>query len=861
MNMKKYLYSALALPLLFACSSEDFDKEVISNDQFAGIEKVDATLFMDGEGATTRMATQWSVELGDKFGFAWLGDGTIIKPNDATNGGKAYQNHPLTVVNETGRGKIFKPATSIYVGKYYLYAPYDYQTVNIGAINFNSLAQQTLAEGKNDPWPSLAKNAIIIGDKWTDVKVGGNTVDGKVWDEPGIDKPFQIFSAFFSNQTALDLTYAKNNPTFAAGGKAISGATDIAYTYPAGTEIGAADIYKVTVDLDGAAKSFTYAPKAEPNGADHNGNFWETKKNLAAADGFAFVDDVITLNAPAGEPISTGANNSKGWFWFNSLPATAGGATSGTNVTTVFTTSYGIVTVTKTLAQCGWAYEDPAQTTAKHEISGEKWTPEWIQLADADAAKTATTPLKWTPADHNTFVNQYGNHKGKYVLDVDFSTGVMNGMDINDDAHLQKALKYYIASGKTEVATLDLLPASATDNSFKLSKISIALLQTINSAADKVLVNPGALKIIVTQDGQADLGLADKKEVPALNNVFSAATNVYLSKDCDWTWSGRSATAALDYKAAIPVDNKVTSIINEGTANTKLTVNAENIELYDVDANAIAATTLKNEKGATMNITKVTTVKNALTNLGTINVPAGAELRAYGVAITNEATALNASGTINNSGVVGVTAGTTPAGKFYNYGLIDMKNGNAITLLTSNEKGTDPFGAAWADGNKMGTVLLPNNNPTALVSVANTAENGFIKYTWPASTKTYATPEGNVKYNTIVVSGDIEFTEIESEIQYIEFNGVKTQVINAGSGTGKLSKLKGIIVRNEAKNASIIIEKGNTINCSVGAYLGEGATVYKGGVFKKAGAAFVAADATAANNYLGEWSLDQIVEY
>ena len=72
--MKKYLYGALALPLLFACSSEDFDeKEIISNDPYAGIEKVDATFSMY-EGPTTRMASEWEVEVGDMFGFAWLGD-------------------------------------------------------------------------------------------------------------------------------------------------------------------------------------------------------------------------------------------------------------------------------------------------------------------------------------------------------------------------------------------------------------------------------------------------------------------------------------------------------------------------------------------------------------------------------------------------------------------------------------------------------------------------------------------------------------------------------------------------------------------------------------------------------------------
>ncbi|MBQ9665354.1 MAG: hypothetical protein IJV33_02640 [Bacteroidaceae bacterium] len=63
--------------------------------------------------------------------------------------------------------------------------------------------------------------------------------------------------------------------------------------------------------------------------------------------------------------------------------------------------------------------------------------------------------------------------------------------------------------------------------------------------------------------------------------------------------------------------------------------------------------------------------------------------------------------------------------------------------------------------------------------------------------------------------------------------------------------MKGIIV-NDGK--SIIIEKGNIINCSISAYLGEGATVYRGGTFTYPSTA-------PSKNYLGTWSTDQIVKY
>ena len=832
--MKKILYSALALPLLFACSSEDFDNQAINNDPFAGIEKVDATFSMD-EPTTRFDKGAWKAEEGDLWGFAWMGDGTVI--GNPTFDGKAYQNHNLIQTNG-----IFKPQTSIYVGKYYLYRPYDKTVVSPEAIHFNSLVNQPLAEGyasTTQAWKDLAKTAINIGDKWTDVTVDGQEVEGEYWNKAGIGHHYDIYGALFSNQTLLDLTYKKNNPKFTAA-KRIQGATDIDYSYAANTEVGAADIYGVTVTLQGAANSFTYAPTAQPNPEvddpatpeveDHDGEFWADKSNVAAK-GFTFTNEAITLTpADAEKGLSTQENEHNGLFWFNSLPVSAGTGALASTVVTEFNTSYGVVTVNSTVGECAYEF-------AKYD--NDATGKEWIKLAGADS-KTVT-PKTWNLAgDHNTFVNQYGNHKGKFKFDVDFSTGNLATLHIKNDAHLQKLLKFFIASGKSGAVTLNL--DEDTDHEFKLSKISIALLQTINSVTgNNVKIQPCNItgghapeRIVITQ-----VGSENKKAVPALNDVFAAATHVYLA-NTTWTW---------DDDDDLPVDANVTDITNLGT----ITVNANNVKLS-------TAAPLINDEDATMTFTEVTTVKNALTNYGTINVNAGAELRAYGVAITNDATALNVSGTINNSGVIGVTAGTD--GKFYNYGTVDMKSNDAITLLTKNATGADAFGAAWSATNKMGTVKLPNGNPTALVSVSNATSEGFIKYEWPATTTTYATPAGNVKYNTIVVSGDITFTAEETEIKYIEFNGTRTQVVNP-EATNKLTELKGVIVN---KDKSIILEMTNVLDCKVGAYLGSGATVYKGGKFRKWNGTdtfvdFVAVDATAAKNYLGAWSLDQIVEY
>lgn len=883
--MKKYLFSALALPLLFACSDDLIEKKVAGNDPFPGIEKVNATFYMDEE-PITRMETQWGLENGDLYGFAWMTDKYDNMEGDALVPvtGNAFQNHNLIQTN--GR---FEPQTSIYVGKYYIYRPYDETTVSPQAINFNSLKKQPMAEGfasTTDAWKALAKSAIIIADKWTDIDPEGRTygTDPTIWDKPGIGKPYKVFAAFFSNQTGLDLTYENNNPTF-DDAQNVNGATDIDYDIEAGASAGAADIYGATVQLTGAANSFTYAPTESPNGNNHDGAYW-ADKDKTTVNGFTWAEgededgvqaDVITLTAPAGAPIGTGPEGSKGWFWFNSLPVTTGdAATLNTNVVTTIKTSYGTVTIggdneTINLEDCAWAFDYPTATATSRE---------WIKLANADDLEKGKDKKKWTIGNHNTFVNQFGNHKGKYVLDVDFSTAVMD-IHIVDDNHLQKYLKFYMASGKQDA--VELVLDGDADKAFKLSKISIAMLQTINRGAEnKVLVKAcdiedhnapanGKVKIIVTQDGQSG-SLAAKKEVPTLNDVFAEPTPVFLAANTDWTWGGDydGTFDEDDDDDALTIDENVASLTNEGN----ITVNAKNIQLSEVvfEEEGAEQPTIYNAKGATMTLTKVTTVKSTLNNLGTINVPANTELRAYGIDITNDAKtklmpediiaksvpAEGEVGIINNAGVVGVSEGTD--GQFLNYGgMIYMQTDEAMTFLTSNELKAEDAASAFAtpfnaENNKMGVVVLPNttNGKYAIVSVQNKPETGFITYEWTATT--YEHDPGNVKYNTIVVSNDITFQgdERASEIQFIMFNGTKTKVVNPGNpvSASRLNKLKGVIVPDDK---SFILEKTNRLNCQVGAFLGDGATIYRGGVIEL--------PENATTNYFDEWTLDQIVAF
>ena len=67
-----------------------------------------------------------------------------------------------------------------------------------------------------------------------------------------------------------------------------------------------------------------------------------------------------------------------------------------------------------------------------------------------------------------------------------------------------------------------------------------------------------------------------------------------------------------------------------------------------------------------------------------------------------------------------------------------------------------------------------------------------------------------------------------------------------------------VITGETGAGKSIILEKTNVLDCLDGAYLGAGATIYRGGDFLCNGLNFAAAQTT---NYLGTWSLDQIVEW
>lgn len=808
MNKKFYL-SALALPFIMAaCSSEDTLSEVQSaKDQFEGIAKVDAQFYTDNFGS--RLANNWGLEDGDDIGMAWLGvpDGDNYGGTPLGIMGYAYQNHPLT---GSASGTL-TPQTSIYVGKYFIYHPYNEDVRHLSNVGFD-VSEQPLTEDSNAP----AKKSIYLSSEWTDVTMGGD-INGD--NKAGRDCSFEVKARQLSNLVKLGLTW-KNNDELEK-------------------EIGAPIIDTVQVDYRNAnggvisATGFEYAPDAwdaeqyneafDTKGGHYWGNFkLETSATgiIAAPAPRALAARNIPLDVEA-TPVSGFKNVSQGAidlvaeggytvkgkdaaFYYNALPAYN---ESAERIGMRVVTDYGIITYEKAM--------DEVAKTVDYKVEGQGY----LENYDGGEDNQETEEYEAIPAE-GSFMNRLFK-SGKIETTIDFYDAKMNGMHVKDDDHLQKLLKFYQLKTKKDVKYAEprvVLYLDANENGsgdFEISKKSIAMVQEINEEEAgaynvalltcKVPHNGKTPRIVVFNDG-TDL------EVPSFAKVFGEQVEVYL-KDMDWTWSKPLAKAAAGYKQT----GNVTTIHNLGTLDVYGDVEAGNSVLTDLFEGLI------NEEGAEINFVEgvASLWKVDLTNHGEINIPAGSQMRVYSDVI-NDVTKITGvregkMGIINNNGVLGAVEDQN--GAIYNYGKI-YHNSGAKTFITENTN-NEEFGEEMSADNKIGIIEM--EEPDANVSVSNATNKGIITYEWDGD-ETYVSP-AVVRYNYLIVSSNIKFTEQETEIRYIEVTGDDVYVSN--KMIKNLNNLQGIIV---VEGAALNITEGNKLSALQAAHV-EG-YVYNGGIFE-----------------------------
>lgn len=767
--MRKSILTMLALPLVVAaCTSEEEILTEKNNNQYANIPTVETNF---NWGADTRLASKWGLEEGDVVGLAWMG-----VPNEPAYGGaeltingNAYQNHPLYAT----AGGMLQPKTSIYVGKYFSYLPYDYSTVNIGKINF-SVENQKLVDANIDKnaWNKTAAQSIWISPRWTDVTLAGD-IDGN--NQAGVNETFDVYPRKFSNGVALNFDYQYNTPS-----------------------TGDVEIYGITVGYKqgGANKAvtkFTYAPTQEDAADAGDDTYWSAKK-IADVTAATITTGVVTLT-PDSEVATTNANNT-GKFFFNALPAQSELSVTD-NVEIVITSTYGVVTITKPVNEIAYTNEGTGyQENADGDVNGNA-----VAIAES-------------------FVNKL-NKNGKFVAEVDFREAIMDGMHVKDDAHLQKMLNYYneVKKGTQYAETkantdIKLYLDPNVNGEFELSLTTIELLQKINEGCSYNDKNISIQPCNVPAHGNVPTEIvvtgADN-EIPNMDLCFESNTAVTLRGT--WNWNNNEAKKTW----------WVGPFNNEGIIN----VEAANVETDQTSG------VLNNTALGTINVNSVANWKVKTTNYGTINIAEDAELRVYGTTLTNDATSLEDYGKIYNSGVLGVVAGTTsPA--IHNYGYI-KNNLDAKTYVTTNQNGGTGFTASFATNNKIGTIEL--TTATDNVSVSNATNTGFIKYIWDADAEDngkYVTPSVDVKYNYLIVNRNIELVDAAPEIQYIEIAGGKEVVITCKSTSAFHTTRSGSA--NFAKRIGFILPEGEKANIKEGNILyTKGAflkgTLYLGGEF------------------------------
>lgn len=806
--------TAMALPLILAACSTDEEILTVNNgnDLYPEVAKVDAAF--DLGQFESRLTTEWGLEDGDKIGLAWLGTDETHGGNVVSIDGKAYQNHPLTA-NQNGT---LVPQTSIYVGKYFTYSPYDAATQQVKEIDF-SVEEQVLVVGNNTTkYNALAENSIWISPRLTNVTLEGDAVTKK--NQAGVGNVFDIYPRQFSNIVGLDLEYINNAPS--TGTPEIK---EIKVTYLNGTN-------PVSV------KKFSYAPTTDAK------DEWGTER---IADEFWAGFDLTETSPVALKDVETGAvvltpantylATGNGYqFMYNALPAKEK-ITETTAVRFEIATTYGDITIEKDVTEVAYTL-----------VEGENYMdyPDGVVVDAEDKELTDDEKVEF----ENSFMQKL-YLTGKFVTEVDFYTAIMDGMHVANDAELQKILNYYYAyklpsmgdkeNDYSESNTGVTLNLDGTSKEFKLSKTSLALVQKINSEAVEEYGFEGQLikleacssHVYPNESKNTEkVTLTEGAEVPNLNNVFgSSITTVYLAANTNWTIAENTEIFNQQGKKIAEGKNfgNVANVVNEGT----LTVTEDLVDELE------STVTIQNKYK--MNINKEVNFMLDLINDGDINVAYNAAMFANGCEILNE------TGNIYNYGEIGVVANTN--GSIINYGYIKNNEG-AKTYISKNQSDGASFAQLNSEDNKMGTIEL--TTATDNISVKTKTNQGFIKYTWNGGS-VYSTPADDVRYNYLIVKSSIKFTQPETEVEYIEVTGTNEVVITAHDNahlvadeelfTTTSNRLKGFIVNGKAN-----IKEGNQIYTNAAYISGR---LYLGGNFKFGG---------LFNSYLGSWNPNNIIE-
>lgn len=822
---KKLLFATMSLAALTACTNDDFESknvaEEVSPVQFEVINDNEALTRASMDGNAAKTVIKWSAADGDLFTLYHGGALTGGNPLPNTVGG--FENATYKATANAGSAATLTTPTMIKTGKAIMVWPVDttfrFSNTDGGVLKVSIPANQTNIEN-NIPYVSDLINIYAYGTGYSGTHVNGtNPAEPNSFNTAGKDRKYPVFMRPMASQLIIHADYVGTDDDIATlykgGSEGLSDAEAIAEIDVKSVELhtaaAGATKFNTKVPLKfGDPTSATYVNAAAEidvptQWATVDNNAWEgvTEFDLGGA---------LTQVAALTSTCTTGIESCK----FLILPqANINTATAGAGVvdaSVVVNTRYGKVTIkapgagplTKVdydateygkawyryldAATAGEAYETKATTaTANGYQTTANIAQGMMQVLDVFSAyKYKDGIAKGEPvgAAGNRWVEVRLNHLDMSDLHINYRDGE------NGDKWLRDAARVWQKLG-LESATV-YLDGDATTGEFEISQNTIDLINSINALQANIDANRSFTvqpcntagevcnTIVVTGGG----AIRDLRFIKA-NGAHLA--NVALKAGETWSWTVNTAGNYIITAA----DEDIKSIINRGTmafaANATLQISDNGITAGT--ANKQNALLFQNE--GTLNVNSgVLYVQTNVKNYGTVNIAKGAQYRqdgrAFNTSFTNDAKtkpgrflanpANEVVGKVINKGVFATVnaAGNATIGTIDNYGLIEHKDVDAKTYITTNQTGGN-FGSAFnATTNKMGRINLPwSNKEEDNISVSAAANTGFISVTIDddatlTSTNLNATAVGAL-VNYVIINSQIEaITYLPATIKYVE---------------------------------------------------------------------------------------------
>lgn len=823
---KKLLFATMSLAALTACTNDDFESKNVAQEvspiQFEVINDNEALTRASMDGNAAKTVIKWSAADGDLF--------TLYHGSTAagTNYVDGYENATYKATANAGSAATLTTPSMIKQGRAIMVWPVDttfrYNDDNKLTVSIPGGAIKQTNIENNIPYVS---DLINIGAylPYSETVPAGSPAGTQptAYNRAGKDRKYPVFMRPMASQLIIHADYVGTDDDIATlykgGSEGLSDAEAIAEIDVKSVELHTANTgaagetpFNTKVPLKFSDPTAVGSPYVNAAAEIDVPTQWATVAN----NKWEQVTEFDLANVAAGDKVgalistcTTGVESCK----FLVLPqANINAATAGAGVvdaSVVVNTRYGKVTIKA----------PGAGPLTKVDYDAAEYAKAWYRYLDAATAAegyetkatTATANGYQTTANiaqgmmqvidvFSGYKYKDGIAKGEPVgaagnrwVKVNLNHLDMSDLHINTDKWLRDAARVWQKLG-LESATVYL---DGTAGEFEISQNTIDLINSINALQANIDANRSFTvqpcntagevcnTIVVTGGG----AIRDLRFIKA-NGAHLA--NVALNAGETWNWTVNTAGEYIITAA----DEDIKSIINRGTmafaANATLQISDNGITPANFVAGGPAnkQNALLFENRGTLNVNSgVLYVQTNVKNYGTVNIVKGAQYRQDGrpfnTSFTNDADTKPARflavpanevvGKVINKGVFATVnaAGNASIGTINNYGLIEHKDVDAKTYITTNQTGGD-FGTAFGAANKMGRINLPwSNKEEDNISVSAAANTGFISVTIDddatlTSTNLNATAVGAL-VNYVIINSQIEaITYLPATIKFVE---------------------------------------------------------------------------------------------